>query len=145
MGTDTAEADLYYDPTSLQLKELEDFAAARPHIADIIRTYTPWHCYRINDLAGDPLRKGHYAIVAWSDDRTMRIVHGSDSFMPGLSVFGIQPSDLMVCDCGKFRYATDAQLKRTKRALDAYERTGRHAPCGDPRCFCSRHKVGNAN
>jgi hypothetical protein len=102
-----------YNPDEATLLEFEAWLGERPQIADLVRAVPPWHCYR---MPSTPL--GHYRVYSYSEDGTCTVSHGADSFMPGLSVFGIRPSDLIVCDCGKWEHPTEAQCEATERRID---------------------------
>src|SRR5579875_2612177 len=56
------------------------------------------NCYRLK--SGN---KGHYGIYSLyeEDDNkiSVKIFHYEDSYLPGIGVFGISPSDLIKCGC----------------------------------------------
>ncbi len=90
-------------------------------------------CYR---LSGAP---GHYRIVDY--DRTLSnppgvcsccgeafqrqdgtsptvaLLHGADSSLPGIGVVGVSMSNLVPCNCGQWREATEAQLRASLARL----------------------------
>jgi hypothetical protein len=60
--------------------------------------------------------RGHYDITAFSEDAdtgevTLKVVHGSDSFLPGFDVFGMLPDDFVECGCENWEPPTESQRK----------------------------------
>ena len=106
-------SSIKYNPSAEDLQSFEDWLAERPEIADMVRAVSPWHCYRLKGNA-----RGHYAIYSYNEAGTLTIMHGSDSFMPGFGVFGIEPGDLVVCDCGKYEHATMEQGAESERRIE---------------------------
>jgi hypothetical protein len=45
------------------------------------------------------------------------MVHGSDSFLPGVEVFGIDPSEVTECNCGGWEPPKKADMMLTRRKL----------------------------
>lgn len=68
-----------------------------PNIKAMIDTFPPHTCYRMRDNIG------HYYIASYSshDDGTMSLKMGHllDSYLPGVVVFGVKPSNCERCDC----------------------------------------------
>lgn len=97
-------------------------------------------CYRMTDEAG---HVDHYWIRSYSvTDGTIAVMTGQDSLVPGIAVFGIDPTRLKLCDCGRWHPPTDAQVEMTRRRV-AYARAmgvGGHG-CLDPRCALHRPTV----
>lgn len=52
-----------------------------------------------------------------TDRVTVTIIHGSDSSSPGVATFGVDPTTLHRCDCGRWRWPTDEQIDETKRVV----------------------------
>jgi hypothetical protein len=44
---------------------------------------------------------------------TVKILHGADSFLPGMLVFGHPPEDLVRCGCGKWQEPTQDEADAT--------------------------------
>ncbi len=88
----------------------EERAGVRKKFAEIQQNY-PDTCYRMRD------NDGHYRISGLSGDVygriTAEIVHGRDSYFPGVLVFGINPADLIVCGCGKWELPEKDQETRS--------------------------------
>lgn len=64
-------------------------------------------CYTMPKDGG----KGHYKALEYkiqgkgkNRQITVLILHGKDSFLPGVAVFGVPFEDLKPCGCGKFRW-----------------------------------------
>jgi hypothetical protein len=102
-----------YEPDEETLAKFEAWVSApeRMHIEDIVRRYSPFHCYRSSE---NP--HAHYAVHAYNDDGTVRVIHGADSFLPGWEVFGYDPEILSVCDCKAFRFATEEETASVELA-----------------------------
>lgn len=93
-------------------------AAMPPHVALIVRAMPPCDankvpvCYRGKD---NPLQ--HYVIVAYTEhgdaDVMLKVIHGADSTLPGLGVFGVEPDSLVHCGCGRYQPASDDELELT--------------------------------
>jgi len=49
---------------------------------------------------------------------TAEIVHGRDSYFPGILVFGVNPADRIVCDCGNWRPPEKEQVLKTRANLN---------------------------
>lgn len=67
-------------------------------------------CYR-SRRNGD----AHYTIHAYTLDDLDRpyctVVHGADSFLPGIGAFGMPLAELGRCGCGRWAFASAAQLE----------------------------------
>ena len=104
--------------------EQEAWIATRPpHVAAVMRERPPLTCYRSTENGG------HYWIVAYDEHKdgktvTLTVAHGSDSFLPGASVFGVEPGTLRECDCGSWEPPTGEQ-KEALGALIVIERAYR--------------------
>lgn len=96
---------------------VEESAAVRKKFAETEQKYSDT-CYRMAD------NDGHYRISGLSGDVygriTAEIVHGRDSYFPGVLVFGVDPSELVPCNCGKWEPPTKAQLEQTRKEMDGY-------------------------
>jgi hypothetical protein len=44
---------------------------------------------------------------------TCKLVHGKDSYSPGIMVFGVKLSTLVACNCGKWEPPTEAHIEET--------------------------------
>jgi hypothetical protein len=117
--------------------EEKDIAKFPPEVQAVVLSHPPNTCYR------ERVRKhGHYWIQSYVESVKradgspgpvgIDVIHGSDSFLPGLSVRAMAPADLYACDCGKWRSATDDQLYYMREHLSALElaRSGRARPHG---------------
>jgi len=98
---------------------VEEWAATRPpKVAAVVRSHPPSTCYRSIE------NPGHYTIQSYGEpengtDVTLTILHGADSYAPGISVFGVQPGTLSVCGCGRWSWPTEEQGAATMAALKA--------------------------
>jgi hypothetical protein len=66
---------------------------------------------------------GHYRIRSYDEEKdgsvSLQLIHGRDSFLPGVIVFGINPSDLLIqCNCGKWEPPTEEQTTVTRAMLE---------------------------
>ena len=91
---------------------------SRPeHIRKVAEQFDPNTCYRSKNNA-----RGHYCLYSFDENEdgtvTLRIIHGRDSFFPGTMVFGIDPNNLVLCDCGKWEPATEEDLQETHQRLE---------------------------
>jgi len=80
----------------------------------------PGH-YRIADRDEEGPRPDELCVCCWKDvqgeslpEDTVNIVHGADSSLPGVGVVGVSVRDLIPCNCGHWREATEAQAKHTR-------------------------------
>lgn len=75
----------------------------------------PNTCYRMTT------NDGHYRITGLDGtadgEITAQIVHGRDSYFPGVRAFGVHLNELVRCDCGKWEFPTREQIEATKREL----------------------------
>src|SRR5690349_2294252 len=87
--------------------ELQKWIDSRPPaVREIATKYPPDRCYRSRE------NPGHYIIERYSEPQdgrpiTVTIVHGRDSYMPGVAAFGIDPHSLIPCTCGNWEPPTD--------------------------------------
>lgn len=104
---------IIYEPSAEMLAKWEAWASApeRMHIEDIIRGWPPWHCYRSTEHP-----KAHYAVHGYTDDGTVRVLHGADSTIPGWEVLGYEPAKLTVCDCKTFKFAMGDEVASAEEA-----------------------------
>jgi len=71
-------------------------------------------CYRTTDT------DGHYKLVTLEEPHdetvpiTCKLLHGADSFAPGIVVFGVALTKLVACNCGHWDYPTSDQIEETK-------------------------------
>lgn len=95
----------------------------------LARTHSPLYCYR--DTTNP---RQHYALQGYNVPRdpsqaaTLVMVHGADSALPGVTVHGMNPTELVKCDCGKWRPATRAQLEAMDDHMRALHRARALAP-----------------
>lgn len=79
----------------------EDWLASRPpKVRDVARRFPPDTCYRCTE------DRGHYAIYSYEETGagpvTVKLIHGADSFLPFVRVFGVDPETLLKCGCGNW-------------------------------------------
>jgi hypothetical protein len=80
-------------------------------------------CYRSTDN-----ERQHYVIIAYSAPTeecphgSVRVVHGSDSALPGVVAFGIKVESLVSCGCGNWAPPTALQTAAMGVYLDAQRR-----------------------
>lgn len=71
-----------------------------PHVRAVAERLRPGDCSRNNE-------GGHYMVVSYEEEKdgtvTVTAQHGADSFLPGVTVFGIHPDALEPCNCGNWR------------------------------------------
>jgi len=95
----------------------EQRATLRERLRETQEKY-PDTCYRMEG------NDGHYRISGLTGDAdgniTAEVVHGRDSYFPGLLVFGIHLTELVPCNCGKLERPTKAQMVETKRKMEGY-------------------------
>lgn len=94
---------------------LEWTATRPPEIRAVAEKFPAYHCYRSNKS------RGHYIITAYTEGVpvTVKIAHGADSFLPGVEVFGVDPEELVVCDCREWEWPSQAQADATRKRIDA--------------------------
>lgn len=69
-------------------------------------------------LRSTKYKNNHYRLYSIGETKkipfkiVVSLVHGNDSFLPGFRVFGVDPEDLIVCNCGKWSLS---KLEETKR------------------------------
>lgn len=103
-----------------QKAEWEKWLQERPDVvASLARKFPPYQCLIMKG-------RGHYIPISYQegmDDKvTMTLAHGDDSFLPGVSVFGIPESDVKICGCGEWEFPTPGRTEATKKILDAKKR-----------------------
>lgn len=102
------------------------------HAAKILKFFPTFpQCVR---LVG---QSGHFVIHSFNgglEGPTVTIVHGSDSSLPGVGVFGVNLEDVLPCDCGTWKPATAEQIEQSRQYIEAMKLL--HPPCEDPRCAC---------
>lgn len=79
-------------------EEFKEWVASKPlTVQEVIKTHPPQTCYR-------GISNGHYRLYAYDEEDddtiTLRATHLDDSFLPGVTVFGLDPKDLKICGCG---------------------------------------------
>lgn len=92
------------------------FAERPPAVQQLVTQCPPFYCYRL--VGDDHVIPGHYTIAAYNEGGFMLLVHGGDSFLPGLQVSGVPPEHLQACNCGNWEPANDAQLAQTNAFLE---------------------------
>lgn len=100
----------------------KDWLEERPPAVRAVAESHPFGCYRLSDDGGH----GHYQIVAYTEPHDgsavkIKLLHGRDSFTPGITVFGVPPDDLTPCGCGQWQEATDEQLEFMERTVESLE------------------------
>jgi len=92
-------------------------ARIKQKLREINQKYTD-PCYRIKD------NEGHYEIARFGADEegnvTAWIIHGRDSYFPGVMVFGVELSELVPCGCGEWEPATEEQLEQIEKKMEVY-------------------------
>jgi hypothetical protein len=91
--------------------------ASRPaKVAKVARIINAFSCYKIDG-------GGHYRPNSYGEGTKGKVyismVHGRDSFLPGVIVFGVRPGEVTECGCGRWRMPTKAQTAATTRMLKA--------------------------
>jgi hypothetical protein len=117
--------DLWPNAYGLIEDKWREWVASRPENVRVWAEKLPPCCYR---HAGQP--SGHYWLysfdVGQDDTVTVKLVHGSDSFMPGFAVFGVDPADLIPCNCSGWLEGTPMQAEDSTKKADAMiEKHGR--------------------
>ncbi len=101
-----------YNPTDEDRAQLEEWLAERPEVIQCMaRAWPPWHCYKMRGSAG------HYSIYSYAENETVTLTHGDDSTLPGVQVFGIKPTSLVLCDCGKWEFPSAEHIERTRERI----------------------------
>lgn len=98
--------------------EAKEWFESRPPQVQAAILETPPDCYRSLD------NPGHYRLYSYeepvnSKEITVKLIHGRDSFLPGVLVFGVDRNSLLRCGCGKWQGPTKEQVRLTKKRLDA--------------------------
>lgn len=119
------------EPNSLAMdpEAFDAWLVDMPPAVQVVALRFPPDCYR------DPTRKAtHYALMSYNEqpgrggDVTLSLIHGADSALPGVTVFGVVPQTLVRCGCGKWRCATEPQLEAMREHFAALERARALAP-----------------
>ena len=103
--------------TKAEERKYNKWVASRPaNVRKVAERFDPSRCYRSkNDT-------GHYGLCSFEENEdgtvTLKIVHGGDSYFPGTIVFGVNPDSLVLCDCGKWKPATQEDLGKTRIKID---------------------------
>lgn len=96
-------------------KALHDWYTTRPKmIQEMIDARPMGTCYVMHNAYGE---RGHYTISSYSENKTVKILHGADSFFPGVEVFGVNPQKLWLCGCGNWEPPTRDQIKKTHQRI----------------------------
>lgn len=91
----------------------ETWLADRPPIIqEMAREFPGYVCYKSKE------NRGHYRIYSYSEDGTLTLMHGRDSFLPGVMTFGQSPYQLVTCDCGDWLPPTAAQIEETGKRIN---------------------------
>lgn len=98
-------------------KEQTAWINSRPStVKAVIEKCPPFGCYKSTE------NKGHYEIYSYEehggDPITIKIVHGKDSYLPGITVFGVNPNTLVKCDCGEWEPPTELQAQISKDDIE---------------------------
>jgi hypothetical protein len=70
-------------------------------------------------------------LYGFTRDKTpllLTLLHGADSTLPGVSVFGMSPENIAVCGCMQWQTATDEQMVHMREHFNALERARALAP-----------------
>lgn len=80
---------------------------------EVAKQYPGNYCYR----RLEPSKRTHYVITAYDEtpegEIVVRLLHGSDSFLPGIEVFGVAPATLVRCSCGQWTLPSDEELEQS--------------------------------
>lgn len=91
----------------------ETWLADRPPIIqEMAREFPGYICYKSKE------NRGHYRIYSYSEDGTLTLMHGRDSYLPGVNTFGQSPYQLIACDCGNWLPPTAEQIAETGRRIE---------------------------
>jgi hypothetical protein len=78
-----------------------------------------------NEYPGDTCYikdRGHYKIRSYDEEKdgsvSLQLIHGRDSFLPGVVVFGIKPAGLLKCKCGRWKSPTEEQTVVTLAMIE---------------------------
>jgi hypothetical protein len=119
-----------YPVLTMDPEEFEEWLGEMPEGARDIARRSPPDCYR---ELGPRSRHTHYALVSYDEHKEtgaihLTLQHGSDSLLPGVTVYGAEPANVVRCGCGKWRHATQAQLAAMHEHFEALERARVLAP-----------------
>lgn len=94
-----------------------------PAVREVALRYPPG-CYRSVPTPSH-LLSGHYMLRSYDEEKsgavTLKVVHGDDSFLPGVTVFGFDPADLIPCGCGDWSL-TDKGIAIGEGIIEAEQR-----------------------
>ena len=98
-------------------EELEAWIETLPDFVQVVvREKPPITCYRSS------VNKGHYWLERVAENEgnlTYTVLHGSDSFLPGFEVFGVDPKTLIPCGCNQWEFPTEEQVRSAAKVRDA--------------------------
>lgn len=119
-------------PRKLTLAErtaLEEWCHGRPaQIAAAAHKFPPFFCYRAKD---NP--RQHYIIHSFTEEGVgkpvrCQIIHGADSTLPGVQVFGVDPESLVLCGCERWQKPTPEQVEAMREHVAALEKARSLSP-----------------
>lgn len=98
-------------------QHFQEWVAARPPLVrDAIKRFDPRVCYHAIDNAG------HYTIYSFEEHGeepvTVSLIHGQDSYLPGIRVFGVSLETIKRCGCGMWEYPDQKQVERTRAMIE---------------------------
>jgi len=106
-------------------EQWDAWVAGRPAaVAAAARRYPGWKdgalvCYRSTE---NP--RFHYTIYSYGERPdgtvTAKLIHGSDSTLPGAATFGQPLEQLITCQCGAWQPPSDEQVQRTHQRLSSF-------------------------
>ena len=101
---------------SVYTAEQKEWINSRPLSVRIaIKKWPPTICYTAKD------NKGHYILYSYEENEkgpiTVKLIHGKDSYLPGVMVFGVDPRTLVPCGCDRWEQPTELQTQMTKDRL----------------------------
>jgi hypothetical protein len=113
-----------YPVLTMDPEEFEEWLGEMPEGARVVARLFPPDCYR---ELGSRSQRTHYGLVSYDEHKDtgaihLTLQHGSDSHLPGVTVFGAEPANFVRCGCGKWRHATPAQLTAMREHFEALER-----------------------
>lgn len=101
-------------PDAEQRANFEKWIASRPEsVRRVLRACPPWQCYRSTE---NP--RFHYVIISVNENGTVTLGHGDDSTLPGVATFGQPPSQLIACNCGKWKPPTPEHMEETRLRIN---------------------------
>jgi hypothetical protein len=118
-------------PTAAQLKEFEDWCAeCPPEMQATARKWHPFTCYRDAENPNTHYVIASYGLMPPGDRKAVlvTVLHGADSTLPGVSVFGVQVEHLKPCGCTKWDMPTEEQVEHMREHFAALHRARACAP-----------------